>query len=70
MNLIVLKALYSLRDNNSDEVEEILIKKVFSKIDNNFNRKIDSFRIVIDNLPKKEKDLFEQSLKKFLESNK
>ena len=70
MNTIVLKALYSLRDNNSDEVEEILIKKVFSKIDNNFNRKIDSFRIVIDNLPKKEKDLFEQSLKKFLESNK
>ena len=67
-NSIILHALLDSNGyKNFEEVKKTLINEVFKKISDNFDTRIEYFRIVIKNLPENERNLFEEALKEFLE---
>ena len=68
LNNIILGALWDSNGYKTfKEVKETLINEVFKNVGENFDRKIEHFRVTINNLPKVEQDLFEEALKEYLE---
>lgn len=65
--LILLYDLNGTSPKTQEEVEKLLIKEVFEHMEKENFKKIGNYlRMIINNLPQREKDVFETALETFL----